>query len=57
MFYEDKTIHRTSYSYRWTATCESVLERWARNQKIGGSNPIIVIFRTWVPGIFFSFSR
>ena len=25
MFYEDKTIDRTSYSYRWTATCESAL--------------------------------
>ena len=22
-FYEDKTTDRTSYSYRWTATCES----------------------------------
>ena len=30
MFYEDKTIDRTSYSYRWMATCESAFTKLLR---------------------------
>ena len=32
-----------------------MVERWTCNQKIGGSDPLTVILRTSVPGIFSHF--